>query len=114
MATERSLPRESWMQFFDLMSKSLLGRSAESEVSALDLGDQIVAEWVPMLGITYEPQSDVLVVGLDRLNHQILHPRDILVQEISGGITSIAIVDGDGGKEIVRLKSPLVLPAPAG
>jgi len=111
MATERSLPRESWTRFFDLMSKSLVGRSAEIEVSALDLGDQILAEWVPMLGITYEPRGDVLVVALDRLNHQILHPRDILVQEVSSGIDSVAIVDADGGKEIVRLKSPLMLPA---
>jgi hypothetical protein len=114
MATERSLPRESWTRFFDLMSKSLLGRSAEIEVSSLDLGDQIVAEWVPMLGITYEPHGDLLIVGLDRLNHQILHPLDILVQELSDGITSVAIVAQDGSKEVVRLKSPLMLPAAAG
>ena len=36
------------------MSKALLGKWAEIEVASLDLEDQIVAEWVPLLGITYE------------------------------------------------------------
>jgi len=113
MATDRTLPRASWTKFFDIMSKSLLGQSAEIEVSSLDLGDQIVAEWIPMVGITYDSKNDLLEVALDRLDHLIRHPREIFVQEIPGGIASIAVVDEDGTKQIVRLKAPLMLPAAA-
>lgn len=49
-----------------------MGKQAEIEVALLDIGDQIEAEWVPLLGITYDPKDDPVVVlldGLDHLNH---------------------------------------------
>ena len=113
MTTERTLPRASWTNFFDLMSKSLLGQSAEIEVSSLDLGNQIVAEWVPMRGITYDAKDDLLEVALDGLDHLIRRPREIVVQEIPGGLASVAVVDDEGTKQIVRMKAPLMLPASA-
>ena len=114
MTIERTLPKPSWTTFFDTMSRSLLGQSAEIEVSSLDLGDQIVAEWIPMLGITYDSRDDVLEVAMHGLDHLIRSPREILVQEVPGGIASVAVVDNEGTRQIVRLKAPLMLPAPTG
>lgn len=105
-----SVPRSEWRSFFDRMSKALLGKWAEIEVASLDLGDQIVAEWVPMLGITYDSKDDMLDVALDRANHLIRHPREILVQEGPEGLSSVSVVDEDGASQIVRLKVPLMLP----
>ena len=65
MSTLRNLPKEQWRGFFDRMSKPLLGKWAEIEVAALDLGDQIVAEWVPLIGITYDSKDDLLDVVFD-------------------------------------------------
>ena len=48
----RSVPRAEWRTFFDHVSASLLGKRAEIEVAALDLGDQVIAEWLPVLGIS--------------------------------------------------------------
>ena len=81
-------------------------------MSSLDLGDQIVAEWVPMYGITYESKDDLLDVAFDRFNHFIRHPQDIVVEEDAAGIHSVAAVDREGEKQIVRLKEPLVLVQP--
>jgi hypothetical protein len=111
MASTLNLPRSDWKSFFDRTSKALLGKRAEIEVASLDLGDQIVAEWIPLLGITYEPRDDVLDVALDRSNHRIYHPRDILVDETSLGVSSVAVVDADGARQVVRFKDPLMLPA---
>jgi len=105
-----SVPQSEWRPFFDRMSKALLGKWAEIEVASLDLGDQIVAEWVPMLGITYDSRGDLLDVALDRANHLIRHPREILVQEAQSGLASVAVIDEDGARQIVRLKEPLMLP----
>jgi hypothetical protein len=105
-----SVPRSEWRPFFDRMSKGLLGKWAEIEVASLDLGDQIVAEWVPMLGITYDSRDDLLDVALDRGNHLIRHPREILVEEAQAGLASVAVIDQDGARQIVRLKAPLMLP----
>jgi AraC-like DNA-binding protein len=110
MANLRTLPRSEWRGFFDRMSRSLLGKWAEIEVASLDLGDQVVAEWIPLLGITYDSGDDVIDVALDRTNHVIRHPRDVAVEETPAGLASVAVIDGDGARQIVRLKEPFALP----
>ena len=37
------LPKQAWKSYFEAMSDVLIGKWAEVEVAALDLGDQIVA-----------------------------------------------------------------------
>jgi uncharacterized protein DUF5335 len=105
-----SVSKSEWKTFFDRVSKGLLGKWAEIEVASLDLGDQIVAEWIPLLGISYDPKDDRLDVILDRANHAILHPRDVVVEETAEGIVSVAVIDQDEERQVVRLKEPLKLP----
>ena|SRR6185295_20165453 len=93
------------------MSKALRGKSAEIEVASLDLGDQIVAEWVPLIGITYDSKDDLLDVALDRAGRMIRRPQEIEVQEGPGGLVRVAVVDAGGARHVVRLKDPLMLPA---
>jgi len=110
VATLKNVPQSEWRRFFDRMSKALLGKWAEIEVASLDLGDQIVAQWIPLLGITYDSKDDLLDVALDRSTHLIRHPREILVEETSAGLASVAVVDDQGTRQIVRFKEPLALP----
>lgn len=109
-----SLTKPDWREFFDRFSSALSGTRAEIEVASLDLGDQIVAEWIPLQGITYDTANDLLDVSLDRLTHLIRHPRDIVIEEEAIGITSVAIALRDGSRQVIRLKQPLMLPAPTG
>jgi hypothetical protein len=110
MSTLRTLPKTEWRTFFDQMSKALLGKRAEIEVAALDLGDQIVAEWVPMIGITYDSRDDLLDVALDRSSHLIRHPREILIDQDATGLKRVAVVEAEGTRQMVNLKDPLMLP----
>ena len=105
-----TVPRAEWAALFGRMSEALLGKRAEIEVASLELGDQIVAEWIPILGITYDSKNDVLDVALDRMDHLIEHPREIAITQDATGVSSIAIVDGGGTRQIVKLKDPLMLP----
>jgi len=107
------VPRTEWREFFDRMSKALTGKWAEIEVASLDLGDQITAEWIPLIGITYDSKNDLLDVALDRYDHLIRRPRQVAVEEAGGGLASVAVVDQDGTKQVVRMKQPLTLPATA-
>ena len=106
-----NVPKSEWRGFFDRMSKALLGKLAEVEVASLDLGDQIVAEWIPLIGITYDSADDLLDVAFDRSNHLIRHPREIVVEDSAAGLTSVAVVDEDGVRQVVRLKEPVMLPS---
>ena len=110
VAPLRTVPKGEWRVFFDLMSKALLGKRAEIEVASLDLGDQIVAEWTPLVGITYDSRDDLLDVALDRANRLIRRPQQIDVEEGPIGLESVAVVDADGVRHVVRLKEPLMLP----
>jgi uncharacterized protein DUF5335 len=49
-----------------------------------------------MLGITYDSKDDLLDVVLDRYDHLIRHPTQIVVDEEQGGVASVAVVDADG------------------
>lgn len=62
------------------MSKVLIGKKAEIEAASLDPGDQIVAEWVPLIGITYDSRDGLLDVALDRANCLIRRPQAIGAQ----------------------------------
>jgi hypothetical protein len=110
MSTLRVIPKAEWRSFFDRVSKVLLGKRAEIEVATLDLGDQVIAEWLPMIGITYDSKDDLLDVSLDRVSHLIRRPREIVVEEGDTGLKSVAVVDADGARQIVNLKDPLLLP----
>jgi hypothetical protein len=110
MAQLRSIPQTEWKAFFDLASKALLGKRAEVEVASLELGDQIVAEWTPIIGITYDYKDDLLDIALDGANHLIQRPRQVAVEESSTGLLSVAVTDAEGTKQIIRMKDPLMLP----
>ncbi|HWX29789.1 MAG TPA: DUF5335 domain-containing protein [Steroidobacteraceae bacterium] len=110
--TIRRLERPEWRPFFDVISKLLEAKVAEVEVASLDLGDQTQAEWLPLLGITYDPRDDVVDIALDGLDHMIRKPREIYLDNGAAGLTSLEIVDADGVRQLVKLKDRLMLPAP--
>ena len=111
MSNLRDVPRSEWSPFFNRLSKSLLGKKAEIEVASPELGDQILVEWVPLIGVTYDSKDDLLDVALDRVDHLVYHPSEIAVEEGRDGVMSIAVTTTDGTKQVVRLKEPLRLTA---
>jgi Family of unknown function (DUF5335) len=112
--TIRKLEKAQWRPFLDGVSRLLEGKTAEIEVASLDLGDQIQAEWLPLLGISYDPNDDVVEVALEGLDHLIQQPREIYLDDGSTGLTSLEIVDAQGARQIVKLKDQLLLPAASG
>ena len=110
--TARKLDKKEWQAFLDGVSKLLEGGQAEIEIASLALGDQVEAEWLPLLGIVYDRKNDIVEVALDGLDHMIHEPREIYVDVDGEGLLSLEIVDAEGAKQVVRLKDPLMLPAP--
>jgi hypothetical protein len=108
----RKLEKPEWRPFLDVMSKLLEAKDAEIEVASLRLGDQIEAEWLPLLGISYDPRDDVLDIALDGFDHIIRKPREIYLDNGGNELMSLEIVDADGVGQIVKLKDRLMLPPP--
>ena len=112
MATVKLEPAQ-WHTYFDRMSKTLIGKSAEIEVDALEIGSQIEAEWVPLLGIVYDSRSDILSVIVEGLDHMIRHPQSVFVDVSNNTLSSMEVIDADQFVHIIKLRDPLRLSAPA-
>ena len=110
MAT-RKLDKSEWQIFFDGVTGMLEGKQAEIEVASLRLGDQVAAAWLPLVGITYDPNDDLVEVALEGLDHMIRKPREIYIQEGAEGVTALEIIDADDVQQIVKLRDPVMLPA---
>ena len=108
----RKLERPEWRSFLDNISKLLEAKEAEIEVGSLRLGEQVEAEWLRLIGVTYDPKDDLVEIALDGLDHMIRKPREIYIENDAGRLVSIEIVDADGVKQIVRFKDELLLPPP--
>jgi len=110
--TAKKLEKQQWHAFFDHVSRSIVGKRAEIEVASLSVGDQIEAEWLPLLGIVYDPKDDSVEILLEGLGHLIRKPREVQVDETPAGLAGIIVIDADDARHIVRLRDPLMLPAP--
>src|SRR4029079_13252267 len=108
----RKLDKKEWRSFLDRLSTTLEGKEAEIEVVSLQLGDQVEADWLRLLGIAYDPNDDIVEVALEDLDHLIAKPRELYVEEGAGGLAALEIVDSDDVKQIIKLRDPLMLPAP--
>jgi hypothetical protein len=82
------------------------------DIASLKLGDRTEAEWVPLLGISYDPHDDVVDVALDGIDHLIEKPRAIYVDNGGAEMVGLEIDDAEGVKHTVKLKDPLELPPP--
>jgi hypothetical protein len=94
--TIRKLEKSNWRAFFDGISKLLEGKRAEIEVASPALADQIEAEWLPLLGLAYDPKDDLFEVTLDGVDHLIPKAREIYIDDDVGGLMSIEVVAAHG------------------
>lgn len=112
MATLK-LEKEAWHPYFDNITKILEGKRVEVEVASLKIGDQIEAEWLPLIGIAYDHQDDIIEIALEGLDHMIHKPREVYVDQEAVELVSMEVIDADDFRQIIRLRDPLMLPPPA-
>lgn len=111
MATAK-LDKATWQRTFDQMSTSqLVGKQVEIEVTGLNIGDQIEQEWIQLLGITYDPKSDLIEILVEGLDHLIPKPREVWIDQGPTGLLSMEVIDADDVRQIIRLRDPLMLPS---
>lgn len=106
------LEKAVWREYFDRVSKTIEGKNVELEVEALEIGSQIELEWVPLMGLLYDPKNDVLAVMVEGLDHMIRRPQTVFVDMTGSALTSVEVIDADQVRHIIRLRDPLMLPAP--
>jgi hypothetical protein len=109
----RRLEKTQWREFFDQLSKLLIGRQVEIEVASLALGSQIEAKGLPLLGIAYDPKNDILEIALEGIDHLIHKPREIYVDGNPVELAGLEVIDTEGTRQIIQLRDSLALPPTA-
>ncbi len=110
--TIRRLERSEWNGFCRRASRGFVGKRVQIEVVSLQVGSQFEAQRLPLLGMAYDPKSDILEMLIGELDHLVRSPREFYVDEELFGIVSLQIIDADGMQQIITLHDPLMLPAP--
>lgn len=105
----KKIEKKEWQTYFDTFSKSYLTDEqpeyAEIQVLSRESGIQPESSWLPLEGITYEPKKGTLNIKVENLDHMILHPTEIYVDEDERGwIDSMEIIQQDGTKEIIEIR----------
>ena len=105
----KQIPTDRMEQYFDGFSKRFLkkdnNRTADVEVLGMDLGDQVEAEGIRLIGITYEPNTRELDVELEGGDLRSFKPKEVwAIEEDDGFIRALEIVRDDDTKEIVRVR----------
>ncbi len=106
------LERDKWAEELTKLWKQLDGKEVMVEVEALNLGDQIEAEHVPLLGLSYDPKDDVVQVWVEGVDHLIYHPQKIMVvYDDDGKLLAIDITDREGEQHLINTKEPVEVAA---
>ena len=110
--TIRRLDRSEWGVFCLRATRGFLGKEVRIETASPEIGFQIEVRRLPLVGMSYDPQSDVLELLLRDLDHLIQAPRELYVDEALFGVVTLEIVNADGVRQIVTFRDPLMLPPP--
>jgi hypothetical protein len=111
MAATKIIPRSEWQGYFERYTREHLNPTGEDHETAVvellspELGDQIEASRLPLLGLTYDPKSNAFELAMDEIEHLVFRPSEIaVVEEPDGFIAALEIRQDDGTREIVRLQ----------
>ena len=108
--TARSIQKAEWGSFCAAVSQALEGSQAEIEVASIDLGLQVEKQWAPLIGISYDPEDDVIDIALEEVDHIVNEPKELLAEMDDASVSALQITDGEGTRHLVRLKDGLMLP----
>lgn len=105
----KKIDKPQWGSYFDTFSKKLIHTHrtdyVEIRVFSPEDGAQPETSWLPLAGITYDPKNDLLEILVENMDHLVLHPDEIYVDETDTGIlSSLEVIRKDGTKEIVEVR----------
>lgn len=105
----KKISKKQWQKYFDNFSIKYLKDEQpeyiEIQVLSEDMGAQRAIQWSPLKGITYDPNSDILEIQIDKMEHLISHPSEIYVnEEQDGWLTGMMVIRKDGERNIIDIR----------
>jgi hypothetical protein len=115
MAT-REIPRNEWREFFDGFSRRHQGWLVTMEVLGADIGAQVEARELPLVGVTaevsHEGEGQIAIIVGDgpqaHVTHTISGPAHVRLKESAAGADeALEIESTDSTMTLVRFRSAM-------
>ncbi len=107
----KSVPQESWGEFFDQFSDGNRGRHISIEIISPEFGDEELIQNAPLMAMVYDRPGKgndlVIETGKDEVTyaHTVDSPTEVLTgQSESGRMLAVWISDAAGTKTLVKLQ----------
>jgi hypothetical protein len=108
--TTREIPPESWAEFFDAFSRRHQGWLVDVDILG-PLGAQHEARQLPLQGISADHANKDISIALAPpgkiVEHFVLHPVSVRVEEEKGAEGAIQIQSSDGVTTLVSFRSAI-------
>ena len=111
------IPKQTWKDFFDEMSRERHGWQTKFEVLKDDIGAQMLSEGLPLMGVMFEEktndESAIEIMlgeesGAAHQTHAIFNPTKVAFLEndrTAGG--TLEIEDASGEKTLLEISQPV-------
>lgn len=101
----RTIPRESWRQELDSLSRAYDGALVSIEVVGGDVGAQAEVIDRPLRGISADRSG--VTISIERLDRRMPHPRDVrIVEADEGAVVAVEIEEDGGTNTLLHFRSP--------
>jgi hypothetical protein len=116
----QEIPRESWMSYFNDVSKIYQGWQVDVEILGRDYGDESEVKGLPLQGLSYESAgsaaNDILVeageLPVGYTTHHVRKPTSVRAAPTVPGIeTDIEIQSEEGYTTLVHIRQRPGLPS---
>ena len=109
MGSTKQIPRDDWERYFEELDRRHfgLGSSATATIELIspELGDELEATRVPLIGLDYDAKDNALEVALDGIDQLVFEPEEIwVVEEEDGFVSALEVKQPDGSREIMRIE----------
>lgn len=109
MRETTEIPRENWDLYLNALSNRCKNLPVNVRLEGQDIGDQVLAEHMPLVGISLEKkgsEKDALSITVanqptESLTHMVEHPEHIFVRESENG--QVEVIDIEGANRIKTL-----------
>jgi hypothetical protein len=111
--TVRAVERPEWKRLFDSFSRAHRGWLVDLELLAPDLGPQVVAQELPLSGISLaDPEGDVEVSlstqDGELLMHHVERPTRVFLMQSAAGADEALDIERHGQVTRLRICSPML------
>jgi Family of unknown function (DUF5335) len=108
MSTNKHIPQDRWLEFFDQLTNGNKGRQIKLEIFDQDIGDQIPVESAQLWSLVYDPMrvgnNLTLEIGRDEVSyaHTINNLSDVWErQDENGKAVALEVLSEDGTQNII-------------